>query len=258
MPSLHLLAFKSLRSSHPPMSPVLTSSCLATMTLFSRIHSSSFRRCFPILNTQPAFPFKLTISSVASPVRFPILQTNSESHPLSPQSVRLVTSSEALRNLRSSQTPPPSDQLSPQITPLSVLIPSRLILLRPDALTPSLLHRTTLPQPERRASTCSRRAALILVCWTKGLGTGGGKKDAWRGTMGGRSPASPTPEPGTVAATAAASAHRFMTDPGARPEQSGEPEVSGRIHAAEQPQPQNQRLPALGAAPGFCAGARVT
>lgn len=75
----------------------------------------------------------------------------------------------------------------------------------------------------RRASTCSRRAALILVCWTKGLGTGGGKKDAWRGTMGGRSPASPTPEPGTVAATAAASAHRFMMDPGARPEQSRGP-----------------------------------
>lgn len=74
-----------------------------------------------------------------------------------------------------------------------------------------------------RRSICSRREALILVCWTKGLGTGGGKKDAWRGTMGGRSPASPTPEPGTVAATAAASAHRFMMDPGARPEQSGDP-----------------------------------
>lgn len=47
--------------------------------------------------------------------------------------------------------------------------------------------------------------------------------------MGGRSPESPTPEPGTVAATAAASAHRFMMDSGARPEQSEGPEVSGRI-----------------------------
>lgn len=58
--------------------------------------------------------------------------------------------------------------------------------------------------------TCMRLAAPIRVCCTKGLGTGGGKKDAWRGTMGGRSPAFPTPAPGTVAATAAASAHRLM------------------------------------------------
>lgn len=63
------------------------------------------------------------------------------------------------------------------------------------------------------ALTWMRLAAPIRVCCTKGLGTGGGKKDAWRGTMGGRSPAFPTPAPGTVAATAAASAHRFMAEP---------------------------------------------
>lgn len=77
MPCLHLLAFES---SHLTVSSVLTSSsCLAIMTLSSGIHSSSFCRCFPLLDSilsQPP-PFRLTISSDATPVRFPILQTNS-------------------------------------------------------------------------------------------------------------------------------------------------------------------------------------
>lgn len=50
IPSLHLLTFVYLGSSHPPVSSLLTSSCLAIMTLSSRIriHRSFFRRSFPL------------------------------------------------------------------------------------------------------------------------------------------------------------------------------------------------------------------
>lgn len=86
----------------------------------------------------------------------------------------------------------------------------------PTSLTCVRLHRQTHAPPLAHALTWRHLTAPIRVSCTKGLGTGGGKKDAWRGTIGGRSPAFPMPAPGTVAATAAASAHWLMAQPGRR------------------------------------------
>lgn len=121
-----------------------------------------------------------------------------------------------------------------------------------DPLPPPESDSPVTPSPlSGSLLTWRRLAAPSRVCCTKGLGTGGGKKDAWRGTMGGRSPAFPTPAPGTEAATAAASAHLFMAEPGVRPNPSD-------LLRARQPAPPPRLSGTHRGAGDLCAGAKVT
>ena len=137
---------------------------------------------------------RLTPSSATSPSHpHSPLTTTSPDRPKPPSNCLLSQTHVPPLNLR-----PLSDAPHLNLRPLSDPRPA------PESTSP------VRPSPR----TWMRLAAPSRVRCTKGLRTGGGKKDAWRGTMRGRSPAFPTPAPGPEAATAAASAHRFMAEPG--------------------------------------------
>lgn len=159
----------------------------------------------------------------------PPTSNTSPSYPHSPQTTTPRRSRPLPRICLLSQThiphlshlaPPPLSDPLPSPGSASSFRPTSLCgsasSFGPTSLTCVCLPRQTHAPPLAHALTWRHLAAPIPVCCTKGLGTGGGKKDAWRGTIGGRSPAFPMPAPGTVAATAAASAHWLIAQPSRR------------------------------------------